>query len=244
MSLFDDAGRSLRALRREPAFAAVAVLTVALGIGANTAIFSVVNGTLLRPLPLAEPDRLISLRTVMPAIAHTYPTLPVSAPQFLAIRARATSFERVSAIHTGNAILTGAGEPERLDVVRVSAGLFDMLGVEPRLGRGFLPHEDRKPGHNVAVIADSLWRRRFHADPAIVGRTIRLDREPYTVIGVLPAGFRFPGANLLPIGGYRSSSRPEAAPSARTTARARSPSFRRSLPRRYGRDRMPRDSAS
>ena len=202
--------QTFRALRREPGFTVLAVLTVALGIGANTAIFSIVNGTLLRPLPFAEPDRLASIRLTMPAIAQTYPTLPVSAPLFLEFRERAASFERLSAIHTGSSALTGAGEPEQLDTARVSANLFDTLGVRPSLGRGFLPHEDQQRGHRVAVITDSLWRRRFNADASILGRTIRLDQNPYTVIGVLPAWFRFPGANLLPIGGQMSSSKPEA----------------------------------
>ncbi len=209
MSMFHDLRQSFRALKREPGFAALAILTVALGIGANTAIFSIVNGTLLRPLPFAQPDRLVSIRATMPAIAQTYPTLPVSAPLFLEFREHATSFERLSAIHSGGIGLTGAGEPEQLAAARVSANLFDTLGVRPRLGRGFLPHEDQQPGHRVAVITDSLWRRRFSADPSVIGRTIRLDQDPYTVIGVLPGWFRFPGANLLPIGGQMASSKPE-----------------------------------
>jgi hypothetical protein len=207
--MLHDLRQSVRALKREPGFAALAILTVALGIGANTAIFSIVNGTLLRPLPFAQPDRLVSIRGILPAIAQTYPTLPVSAPQFLEFREHATSFGRLSAIHAGSTALTGAGEPEQLDAVRVSANLFETLGVRPRLGRSFLPQEDQQAGHRVAVITDSLWRRRFHADPSVIGRTIRLDQEPYTVIGVLPGWFRFPGANLLPIGGQMSSSKPE-----------------------------------
>jgi predicted permease len=201
--------QTLRALRRERAFTALAVLTVALGIGANTAIFSIVNATLLRPLPFAEPDRLVSIRLTVPARARNYPSIPVSAPLFLEFRERAAALERVSAVHTGSSGLTGVGEPEQLETARVSANLFDTLGVQPRLGRGFLPHEDQQPGHRVVVITDSLWRRRFNADPSIVGRTIRLEQNPYTVIGVLPPWFRFPGANLLPTGGQMSSSKPE-----------------------------------
>ncbi len=207
--MLHDLRQSVRALKREPGFATLAILTIALGIGANTAIFSIVNGTLLRPLPFDQADRLVSIRGIVPAIAQTYPTLPVSAPQFLEFREHATSFERLSAIHIGSAALTGAGELEQLDAVRVSANLFDTLGVQPRLGRSFLPFEDQQPGHRVAVITDSLWRRRFNADPSVIGRTIRLDQEPYTVIGVLPGWFQFPGANLLSIGGQMSSSKPE-----------------------------------
>jgi putative ABC transport system permease protein len=209
MPVLHELRQSFRALRREPGFAAIAILSVALGIGANTAIFSVVNGTLLRPLPFTQPDRLVSIRAIIPAIAQTYPTIPVSAPHFLEFRERATSFESLSAIHTGSTALTGAGEPEQLDAARVSANLFNVLGVSPRLGRGFLAEEDQQPGHRVAVITDSLWRRRFHADPSVIGRAIHLDQDPYTVIGVLPGWFRFPGANLLPIGGQMASSKPE-----------------------------------
>ena len=208
MSIWNDLRYSARMLLREPGFATVAILTVALGVGANTAIFSIVNGVLLRPLLYADPDRLVALREVVPAMAQTYPTLPVSARHFTEWRQRATAFERLSAVQTGAATLTGAGEPEQLDIARVSADLFDTLGVKPVLGRAFAAGEDQAGRDAVAVISDSLWRRRFHADHAILGSAIQLDSRPHTVIGVLPPWFRFPSARVLDVGQV-SSLKPE-----------------------------------
>ena len=197
MNLWDDLRYSARSLRREPGFAATAVLTVALGIGANTAIFSVVDGVLLRPLPYSQPERLVGLREVVPAFAQTYPTLPVSARHFVEWRQRTHSFERFSVIDPASATLTAAGEPVQLDILRVSADLFRTLGVEARFGRTFADGEDQDGHDRVAVISDSLWRERFHSDPAVVGRTIHLNARPFTVIGVLPPQFRCPSLQVL-----------------------------------------------
>ena len=197
MGLRSDLRYASRCLLREPGFAAIAILTLGLGIGANTAIFSVVNGVLLRPLPYREPDRLVSLREVIPALARTYPTLPVSARHFVEWRGRCTSFERLSLTDVGTVNLTGAGEPENLDIARVSADLFQTLGVQPAIGRVFTQGEDQDGRDRVAILSDALWRRRFHADPAIVGRTITLDSRAHTVVGVLPAAFRFPATAVL-----------------------------------------------
>lgn len=199
MNTWNDLRYAARMLLREPGFAAAAILTVALGVGANTAIFSIVNGVLLRPLAYAEPDRLVALREVVPAMAQTYPTLPVSARHFTEWRQRASSFERISAVDAGSAALTGVGEPEQVDIARVSADLFDTLGVKPALGRTFAQGEDQPGRDRVVVLADSLWRRRFHADSAILGRTIQLDSQTYTVIGVLPRWFYFPSARVLEV---------------------------------------------
>jgi putative ABC transport system permease protein len=208
MSTWSDLRFGARMLLREPGFAAVSILTVALGVGANTAIFSIVNGVLLRPMPYAEPDRLVALREVIPAIAQTYPTLPVSARHFTEWRQRTASFERISAAQPGNAALTGVGEPEQIDVARCSADLFDTLGVKAAMGRTFAQGEDQSGRERVAVMADSLWRRRFHADPAILGKSIELDSQAFTVIGVLPVWFSFPSARVLEVGQV-SSSKPE-----------------------------------
>ncbi len=199
MNLWNDLRYAARTLRREPGVAVVAILTVALGVGANTSIFSIVNGVLLQPLPYADPDRLVVLREVIPAMAQTYPTLPVSARHFTEWRQRTSSFERISAIAVGSAALTGVGEPEQLDLARVSADLFDTLGVRPRLGRTFASGEDQAGRDRVAVLSDSLWQRRFHGDASIVGKTIQLDSQAYTVIGVLPPWFRFPSARLTDV---------------------------------------------
>jgi predicted permease len=188
---------NLRTLTREPGFAAVTILTVALGVGANTAIFSLVNGVLLRPLPYAEPDRLVALREVVPAIADKYPTMPVSARHFTEWRARTRSFERLSATRPRSAALTGVGEPEQIDTALVSADMFSTLGVQPALGRAFATGEDSAGHDQVVVLADSLWRRRFAADPSVLGRRVEIDGRPYTVIGVLPRWVRFPSPRVI-----------------------------------------------
>ncbi len=208
MNLWNDLRASGRILLREPGFAVVVILTVALGVGANTAIFSIVNGVLLRPLPYGDPARLVTLREVVPAIAQTYPTLPASARHFTEWRQRATSFDHISAVDPGSTALTGAGEPEQLDIARVSADLFETLSVQPALGRAFAKGEDQPGRDRVAILSDSLWRRRFQANRAILGKTIQLDSQSYTVIGILPSWFRFPNARILEVGQI-SSAKPE-----------------------------------
>ena len=208
MNAWNDLHYSLRTLRREPAFAAVAILTVALGIGANTAIFSIVNSVLLQPLRYHEPNRLVALREVIPAIAQTYPTLPVSSRHFVEWRERSHSFERISAVDPGSATLTGAGEPEQLDIMRVSADAFETIGVSAVLGRTFGDGEDQEGKESVAVLSHALWERRFSADPSVVGRTIHLDGRPRTVIGVLPAWFQCPNVQVM-TAGKSNSARPD-----------------------------------
>lgn len=197
MAFRDELRYAVRVLAREPWFAGLCVLMLALGIGANTAIFSIVNGVLLRPLPYRDPARLVSLREVIPAIAATYPTLPASARHFIEWRQRCSSFSSLSVMDQGSANLTVIGEPERLQVARISANLFDTLGVQPSLGRGFMTGEDTEGRDRVVVITDSLWKRRFSADPAIIGKTIMLDSAGYSVVGVLPAGFQLPVISIL-----------------------------------------------
>jgi len=199
MGFGTDLRLSARALLREPGFAAICLLTLAFGIGANTAIFSVVNGVLLRPLPARDPERLMALREVIPALERTYPLLPVSAKHFTEWRGRARSFEGIAAFDFGSVNLTGQGEPERLDAARVSVNMFDTLGIRPALGRAFGGGEDAKGLERVAVISNALWRRRFHADPGLIGRTVTLDSQAHTIIGVLPAGFQFPGMSSFDV---------------------------------------------
>jgi len=200
MSISNELHYCARTLLHEPGFTAVAVLTVAIGIGANTAIFSIVNGVLLRPLPYRNPERLVTVREVMPAMAKMYPTLPVSAWHFTSWQQRVKSLEGLAAIKTNSLTLTGSAEPEQIDSLRVSASLFDVLGVHPALGRGFLPGEDHEGKEHVAILSDGLWRRRFDADPAILGRSIQLDSQPFTVVGVLPGWFQFPNLSMLELG--------------------------------------------
>jgi predicted permease len=208
MNSWNDLRHAARTLLHEPGFAAVAILTVAAGVGANTAIFSIVNGVLLRPLPYFEPDRLVSLREVVPAMAQRYPTLPVSARHFVEWRRLLKSFERLSAMEPVSATLAGGDEAEQLDAMRVSADMFRTLGVDPLLGRTFLDGEDQEGKDGVAVLSYGFWRRRFHSDAGIIGRTIRLNSQVVTVVGVLPAWLDFPSLQVMEIG-RSNAARPE-----------------------------------
>jgi len=187
--LWQDLRYGLRMLMRSPGFTLVAVLALALGIGANSAIFSVVNTVLLRPLPYKNPDAL-----VMVWDEQTYLGFPKDTPSpanFLDWREQNTVFEGMAAIAQRSFNLTGAGEPERFDGRRVSANLFSLLGVEPQLGRAFTVDED-KPGSHVVILSHSMWQRRFGGDATIIGRALNLNGEAYTVVGVMPRSFQFP----------------------------------------------------
>ena len=185
--LRQDTRYALRVLGRGRGFVVVAVLTLALGVGANTAIFSVVRGVLLRALPYPDPERLVAVQSVI----NGSPTA-VSPPDFVDWRAQAKSFSGLAAYFLSTTNLTGSGEPERLTQARVSANFFDLLGVRLERGRGFAAGEDAKEAPRVAILSDGLWRRRFGADAAIVGRTIRLDDFPTTVVGIAPPEVKLP----------------------------------------------------
>jgi putative ABC transport system permease protein len=181
---------ALRTLRRSPGFALVAVVTLALGIGANTAIFSVVDAVLVRPLPFSEPERLVSVSELTPGAKRE--EFAVAPATFLDWRAGVRSFSSVAAWQTRWLNLTGSGEPSRLRAAAVSASLFSTLGVSPALGRGFGP-ESEQPGNDaVVVLGNGLWRERFGGDPRVVGTTVSMDGRPYVVAGVMPPEFRFP----------------------------------------------------
>jgi putative ABC transport system permease protein len=186
-TLLQDIRYGARMLMRNPAFTAVAVVALALGIGANAAIFSVVNAVLLRSLPYADPDRLMMIReTKLPQ----FPEFSVSPGNFLDWQKQNTVFERMVAMASSSFNLVDGGEPERLQGVRVSDGFLDILGAQPALGRGFLAEEDQ-PGHNfVVILSHGLWQRRFGGDANILNRAITLNGQSYTVIGVMPASFR------------------------------------------------------
>jgi predicted permease len=191
-TLIGDLRFALRLLTRNPGFSVVAIATLALGIGANTAIFSVVDHVLLRPLPYRDSDRLYVVHEVVPQFAHVAPLVPVNAMHFRAWRRHVRSFDRMALIGGVALNLTGTGDPERLAGARVSPALFAMLGVRPQLGRLFVEAEDR-PGRDAVVVIDhELWKLRFGADPRVLGRKVVLDGRPYEVIGVLPPDFRFP----------------------------------------------------
>ena len=183
-----DVRFGLRSLRRSPGFTLVAVLCLGLGLGANAAIFSVLNAVLLRPLPYPEPERVVRVWETMARVGMG----SVSVPNFRDWAEQATGFEQLAAWQWGSANLQGTGEPERIRSIQATSNLFSLLGVRPLLGRTFVPGQDEPGKAKVVVIAESLWRTRFGADPALVGRTIRFDGAPYEVIGVMPAAFEFP----------------------------------------------------
>jgi len=189
--ILQDLRYGLRSMMKTPAFFAVAVATLALGIGANTAMFSVVNAVLLRPLPYQEPDRLVFLREINPLLGGDQ--LGVSWPNFKDWREASRSFESLAAIYTTQATISDERTPEaeRVPVALVSAELFGLLRVRPALGREFLPEEDRPGAANVAIVSDGLWKRRFGERPGTVGESIEVSGTRCAIVGVMPAGFTF-----------------------------------------------------
>jgi putative ABC transport system permease protein len=194
-TLLQDLRYAFRTLGKNPGFAAVAVLALALGIGANTAIFSVVNAVLLRPLPFPDPDRLTMVYSFNPA--KGFPRFPVSVPDFIDWRGQSRLFEGMAAVDGAPYNLSEGAEPERLNGSRVSASFLGVLGIKPALGRDFLPDDEREGAEPVVLIGHGLWTRRFGADPALVGRTIALNGRRHTVIGVLPREYSFPNHSEL-----------------------------------------------
>jgi predicted permease len=190
-TLLQDVRYGLRMLVKKPTFTIVAVLTLALGVGANTAIFSIVNAVLLRPLPYPDPDRLVRVFFNEPGVGLR--DVRFSKPELDDLQTRSGVFEDVTPIFEGSEDVTGAGQPERVEGVNGSFTYFSMLGVTPQIGRLFGPQDFVRGFAAEAVISDGLWRRAYGADPHVVGRTIRLDNDPLTIIGVLPRGFRHPG---------------------------------------------------
>jgi putative ABC transport system permease protein len=178
-----------RMLRKSPGFALVAIVTLALGIGANTAIFSVANALLLRPLPYAHPERLVLVYEAKAGAGGE--SRPFSFPHATFLIEKSRAFSAFAAFTNENFNLTGLGDPEQLSAARVSWNFFDVLGVRPAIGRGFLPEEDRPGGKAVCLISHALWTRAFAARADIAGQNITLDATPYTIIGVLPRGFEF-----------------------------------------------------
>ena len=193
--IVQDVRYALRMMRKSPGFAAIAIFTLAIGIGANTAIFSVVDHLFFRPFPFRDPDRLAAVHEVVRFGGATR-AIPVNLAHFQEWRRSWQSVEDVAVIGGLRMSLTGVGEPERLQTMRVSANLFSLLGVQSRVGRAFAPEEDHLGRDHVVLLSDDLWRRRFNADPHIVGRTIALNDEPYEIVGVLPP-FSFPKVSEL-----------------------------------------------
>ncbi|MGB0122102.1 MAG: ABC transporter permease [Silvibacterium sp.] len=195
-TLFQDLRFTLRQLRKNLGFTLTAVLTLALGIGATTSIFSLVNAVLLRPLPFPQPDRLMSLQHE-DQVAGTVSPTSLSYPDFFDWRARERSFSAMASYRDGNFTLTNAGDAQNLDGEIVSAEFFRVLGIHPALGRDFAP-VDEKPGQHVVILSHQFWQSMFGSRPDIAGQTITLNGSSYTVAGVMPDGFAFPIENPAP----------------------------------------------
>jgi predicted permease len=185
---------AVRMLRRSPGFTAVAILTLALGIGGNVAIFTVVRAVLLSPLPYPHPEQLVRVYDDLRG-SNTH-DVGMSVPEMWDLRDKSGVFQDISALVSADANLTGGDQPERIELLGTSPDYFTMLGVQPQLGRVYTP-QDAQPGFTLGVvISDGFWRRTFGADPQVIGRNIRVDSDLYTVIGVMPPGFRHPGRTL------------------------------------------------
>jgi predicted permease len=185
-----DVRYAIRMARKNPGFAIVAVLTMALGIGVNTAMFSVIDTVLLREPPYADTARLVNLRQKFPRISDS--TMGACPAEYLDYRDRTRVFTSIAGYENAVFDLTGGGEPARVEAARVTHTLFSTLGVSAMAGRVFTPEEDRPNSANVAVISYEFWQRRFSGDPKAVGAAIRLNEKPYTIVGVMPQGFEFP----------------------------------------------------
>lgn len=195
--MMNDLRYALRQLRKSPGFALTAVLTLALGIGATTAIFTLVYDVMLRPLPLPHPEQLVRVQEKVAEWSDMYPTLPVSANHFTFWQQHSKSFAAMAALEEYNMPLQTAsqgGRAMQVDVMSATPGIFAVVGVQPSLGRAFNENEGQKGHERVAVLTDSLWREQFGADPGIVGRTVKLNGFAYTVVGVMPESFHLPSA--------------------------------------------------
>jgi putative ABC transport system permease protein len=184
-----DLLHGIRSLLRHPGFTAVAVITLMLAIGVNTTIFSVVNAVLLKALPFRDPEQLVSVHRTKGASG-----LPgIAGYQYLAWKEKSANFEDLAAFSDDNINLTGNGEPERIPYAKVTASLFTTLGVQPVRGRFFLPEEDKPGAVKVVVVSENFWQRRYGRDEKILDQTLTLDNKPYSIVGVMPNSFRFPG---------------------------------------------------
>src|SRR4051794_32901643 len=190
-TLLQDIRYGFRMLLKHKGFTAVAVLALGLGIGANTAIFSLVNGVLLRPLPFPQSERIIYIEGKNPAAGISQSN--ISFLDFADWSQQTDLFASTAAYWTGEAHLGADGaEPERVPRAGVTSGFFSVLGVQPALGRTFLPEDDKGWPQTVAIISHGLWKRRFGSDPAIVGKQVQMSSMPFTIIGVMAAGFEYP----------------------------------------------------
>src|SRR6185295_1840942 len=193
-TLWQDLRYGARMLWKKPGFTLVVVLTLALGIGANTAIFSVVHAVLLRPLPFPNPEQIVLVRDDL--AARQLENVGMSVDELRDFQERSGVFEQISAVWPVDANLTGSDRPERIELLAVSPNYFSLLGASAQMGRVFGPQDKADGFAEGVVISDGLWRRLFGADPNVLGRKVRADGDLYTIIGVMPLGFRHPGQTL------------------------------------------------
>jgi len=197
-TLFQDLRYAIRMLAAKPGFTAVAVIVLALGIGANTAIFSIVNAVLLRPLPYRDSSRLAMVWETIPENRMGVDRISPAVAEFLDWQKQSKSFDGLTGFTSVSLSLTDVGEPLQVSGARVSANFFEVMGIQPRIGRAFAATEDVPGSNRVIVISDGLWKRQFGSEPSIVGKSLTLDGQKVTVIGVMPSGFQFPRANDMP----------------------------------------------
>ena len=200
-TLYQDIRYGLRVFRKNPSFSIIAMLTLALGIGASTAVFSLVNTILLKPLPYPNASRIVMpWRSNLVDSTFGSESFPWQPLEFSQLQGTATAFQNLGAFKKDEFNLTGSGSPELLEGVRASAGFFPALGMVPLLGRTFTAEEDKPGGALVVVLSHRLWKSRFGGDPGVVGGVIDLNGFAYTVIGVMPAEFTFPNGEGMPVG--------------------------------------------
>ena len=211
-TLLDDLRYAVRQLRKSPGFTITAVLTLALGIGATTAIFTLVYDVLLKPLPYSRPEQLVVMEEQVAEFRDIYPTLPMNANHFTSWQQHSQSFQAMALMEEVSLPLGVGGHPQQIGVLTATAGIFSVLDSAPMLGRAFSPQE-AQPGHeHVVVLMDSLWRNQYQSDPGILGKTITLNGFPYTVVGVMPPSFHLPAHSKSLQRGSRSSEASGGAP--------------------------------
>ncbi len=196
-NLLNDLRYALRQLRKSPGFALTAILTLALGIGATTAIFTLVYDVLLKPLPYAHPGQLVMLQEQVAEFKDIYPTVPMNANHFENWQQHSRSVQSMAVMQPENVPLGAGGHPRQIGVLRATSGIFSVLGARPQLGRGFTPQEDKPGQPRVVILMYDLWRTQFHGDPNILGKTVTLNGYPCTVIGVMPRSFHLPSSQTL-----------------------------------------------
>src|SRR5262244_1208503 len=193
-TLLQDLRYGARMLLKKPGFTIVAVLTLALGVGANTAIFSVVDAVLLRPLPFPRPEQIVLVRDDL--TGRQLEDVGMSVEELRDFQERSDVFEQISAVWPVDANLTGSDRPERIELLGVSPNYFSLLGASAQIGRVFGPQDQAQGFAEAVVISDALWHRLFAGDPNILGRKVYADTDPYTIVGVMPPNFRHPGKTL------------------------------------------------